>query len=96
MTNRETRTFTRRWNRKPAYCLKKKNRHKRRSLTKRLPYRVVFLLWRRLSDHIRTQPCQCNKTKFTELPTEGISKWIACGADINGYDSCVSVLKNNE
>lgn len=38
--------------------------------------------------HYIEEPCKCEKHIFTELPTDGFSECIACGAETTGYAFC--------
>ena len=44
--------------------------------------------------HHTNEPCKC-KIKFTELPTEGFSKCLICGAKTTGYAFCLDCWKNH-
>ncbi len=37
--------------------------------------------------------CQCGRYTFTELPTEGFNKCVACGAETTGYAFCRKCFK---
>lgn len=44
--------------------------------------------------HLADGSCQCKKTiVYTELPSEGFDKCVACGADTNGYAFCRTCWK---
>ena len=43
--------------------------------------------------HYIGEPCKCNRTKYTELPTDGFDKCVACGTTTNGYAFCRKCFK---
>ena len=43
--------------------------------------------------HYIDEPCKCNRTKYTELPTDGFDICVACGATTNGYAFCRKCFK---
>lgn len=38
--------------------------------------------------HDPAEPCICHRPRYTELPTDGFSQCVACGAKTNGYAFC--------
>lgn len=43
--------------------------------------------------HYIDEPCKCDKHIFTELPTSGFYKCVACGAETTGYAFCRKCFK---
>ena len=44
--------------------------------------------------HLTNEPCDCEQSStFTELPTEGFTKCVSCGAETNGYAFCRKCFK---
>lgn len=44
--------------------------------------------------HYVNESCKCKKTIFTELPTGGFNKCVACGAETTGYAFCKKCFSN--